>query len=309
MKHKQHRNPWPPRKNVEQHIAQPRKARAVVMVGTPTYSGQLVHQYLTSYIQSFTDCIRGEILLAPEFPVNFSLVQYARNWLVYQFLKNPEFTHLMWIDSDLGWQHNAIRRLVESGKDIIGGSYTTKHPTKPIYPFVACGPVDEAGMQEVSSLPGGFLLMSRAAVQALWDNSPEMIMEHGGEDHAVRHVCDLELVTSDENGNHVRRLLGEDYVMQVKLRSLGFQMYLQTDIDFVHVGQREFLGNVAKAYEAEKAAGLKTMWHESAWEKNPRLDFDPRPDLVLSVPENEIPTPHTLDLSVVLPQEEPAQSE
>jgi hypothetical protein len=278
------------------------------MVGTPTYSGQLAHQYLTSYMQSFTDCIRREIVLAPEFAVNFSLMQYARDWIVYLFLQQPEFTHLMWVDSDLGWQATAIRRLVESGKDVIGGSYTTKSPTKPIYPFVACGPVDESGMQEVTSLPGGFLLMSRRAVQALWDASPEMVMEHGGEDHTVRHVCDLELITTDEKGNHVRRLLGEDYVMQVRLRSLGFPMYLQTDIDFVHVGMREFLGNVAKAYEAEKAADLKTMWHESAWEKNPRTEFDPRPPLILSVPENEVPTPHTLDMNVVLPQKDSALS-
>lgn len=276
------------------------------MVGTPTYSGQLAHQYLSAYVSSFTDCLRGDILLAPEFAVGFSLVQYARNWIVYQFLKNPEFTHLLWVDSDLGWQTTAIRRLVESGKDVIGGSYTTKSPTKPIYPFVAVGPVDENGMQEVSSLPGGFLLMSRRSVQALWDASPEMVMEHGGEDHVVRHICDLELVTTDVNGNHVRRLLGEDYVMQVRLRSLGFQMYLQTNIDFVHVGMHEFLGNVEKAYEHEKSLGLKTMWHESAWEKSPRVAFDPRPDVVLSVPENEVPTPQTLDMSVVIPTQETA---
>ena len=313
-KHHGHRNPWPQQKKVialprAPQAAQPRKAQAVVMIGTPTYNGQLAHQYLTSYVGSFTDCVRRDILIAPEFAVAFSLVQYARNWIVYQFLKNSEFTHLMWVDSDLGWQHNSIGRLVESGKDIIGGSYTTKSPTKPIYPFVATGPVDERGVQEVSSLPGGFVLMSRRAVQALWDASPEMVMEHGGEDHVVRHVCDLEFVTSDEKGNQVRRLLGEDYVMQVKLRSLGFRMYLQTDIDFVHVGFHEYLGNVAKAYEHEKQLGLKTMWHESAWEKNPRTDFDPRPDVVLSVPENEVPTPHTLDMNVVLPQEQLAVSE
>lgn len=276
---------------------QPRKAKAVVFVATPVYDGKLAHQYLSSYMQSFTDCMRGDIVIAPEFAVAFSLVQYARNWLIYQFLQEPLFTHLMWIDSDLGWQPDAIRRLVQSGKDVIGGSYTTKSPTKPIYPFVACGPVDEkTGIQEVSSLPGGFLLMSRKAVQALADASEPMVMEHNNQDHTVKHCCDLEMVTNDEQGKVVRRLLGEDYVMQVRLRALGFKLHLLTDIEFAHVGMREWPGNVAKAYAAEKAAGLHTMWHSDAWDKNPRMKTDrdeTRP--VLMVPEHEVPTPHTLD--------------
>lgn len=278
---------------------QHRLAKAVVFVATPTYNGQLVHQYLSSYMQSFTDCIRKDIVLAPEFAVNFSLVQYARNWLVHQFLSDSKFTHMLWIDSDIGWQSTSIADLVLSGKDVIGGSYTTKSATKPIYPFVACGPVVD-GIQEVTSLPGGFLLMSRKAVQALADASPAMFMEHGGQDHEVRHVCDLELITQDENGNTVRRLLGEDYVMQIRLRALGFKLYLKTDIDFVHVGLKEWLGNVAKAYEAEKAAGLNTMWHEDAWDKTPRMTTDERIDPVLVVPENEVPTPHTLDLNQIV---------
>lgn len=278
----------------------PRKAKACVFVATPTQNGSLVHQYLTSYMQSFTDCIRKDIVLAPEFAVSFSLVQYARNWLVYQFLSEPKFTHLLWVDSDIGWNSTAIARLVESGKDVIGGSYTTKSPTKPIYPFVACGPVDEAGIQEVTCLPGGFLLMSRKAVQALADASPEMVMEHGGEDYDVKHVCDLELITQEENGRVVRRLVGEDYVMQIRLRALGFKLYLLIDIEFVHVGLKEWLGNVSKAYVAEQAAGLATMWHESSWDKNPRLKTDERTDPVLVVPANEVPTPNTLDLEKIV---------
>lgn len=286
---------------MKHHHARPgqaRKAKAVVMVATPTYDGKLNHQYLEAYMASFTDCLRRDIVLAPEFAVGFSLVQYARDYLIYRFLESPEFTHLLWIDSDLGWQTSAIARLVESGKEIIGGSYTTKSPTKSIYPFVAVGP-EVDGLQEVSALPGGFILMSRKAVQALWDASPQIVMEHGGKDLIMRHVCDLELYTTDENGTTVQRLMGEDYVMQAKLRSLGFKMYLLTDIDFVHVGLSEWPGNVAKAYEFEKKAGLETMWHESTWEKTPRV-FEPRPEKVLNVPENEVPTPHTLDLNKIV---------
>jgi hypothetical protein len=275
--------------------AKPRKARAVVQVATPIYTGQVVHQYLSSYQSSFVDCMRQDIVLAPEFAVGFSLVQYARTWLMKCFMDEPRYTHMMWIDSDLGWDPNAIAKLVNADKDIVGGSYTTKDPTKPMYPFVACGPEDEkTHLQEVSAMPGGFLLMSRKAVEALWFSGDVFTMEHAGEEHIVRHVTDTELVTMDDQGVTKRKLLGEDYVMQVRLRALGFKMYLQTDIEFVHIGPHEWRGNVSKAYAQEKAAGMKTMWHEDAWNKNPRTSFDPRPANILTVPEDEVPHPGLL---------------
>lgn len=280
-----------------------RKARAVVQVATPVYTGQMVHQYVSSYQASFVDCMRKDIVLAPEFAVGFSLVQYARTWLLKCFMQEPRYTHMMWVDSDLGWDPNAIAKLVESDKDIVGGSYTTKDPTKPMYPFVACGPVEEAtSLQEVSAMPGGFLLMSRKAVEALWNSGEEFYMEHGGEEHLVRHVTDTELVTVDDKGTMKRRLLGEDYVMQVRLRALGFKMFLRTDIEFVHVGPNEWRANVAKAYAYEQKEGLKTMWHPDAWDKKPRVAFDPKPEKILSVPEHAVPTPalfNTVASSVV----------
>lgn len=268
----------------------PRKAKACVMVATPVYDGKLVHQYLQSYLQSFTDCMRHDIVITPEFAVGFSLVQYARNWLMYCFLRETRFTHLLWIDSDLGWEPTAIRRLIETGKELVGGCYTTKHPTKPVLPFVACGPVED-NLQEVSALPGGFLLMSRAVVQALWDNAEEVYMEHGGATHVIRHICDLEMSTVTKDGQFQRRAVGEDYVMQTRARALGFKMFLLTDIDMSHVGMYEFPANVAKAYAYEKDNDIKSMWHEENWRADP---YKPAPDEsrpVLVVPEREIPTP------------------
>ncbi len=290
---------------------QPRRAKACVMVGTPIYTGLVQHQYLTSYLQTFTDCMRADIVIAPEFSVGFSLVQYARNWLIYTFLKEPRYTHLMWIDADLGWDPTALRRLVEANKDIIGGSYTTKHPTKPVYPFVGCGPVVD-GIQEVSALPGGFLLMSRKVVQALWDNAEACVMEHGGEEHEIRHVCDLEMTTVDqEDGTYKRRAMGEDYVMQARARALGFKMYLLTDIEFVHVGQFEYPANVAKSYAYEQEQGLKTMWHESCWNSTPFIPNVDESRPVLAVPTNELPTPKTFQKMVELnaQPEQPSESQ
>lgn len=281
--------------------------RAAVMVATPCYTHMIAHQFVFSYQQSFTDCMRNGIVLAPEFAVGFSLVQYARNWLVKRFLEEPQFTHLMWVDGDLGWDHTAIRRMIFADKDVIGAAYTTKSPTKPTYPFVACGPVED-GIQEAASLPGGFLLMKRAAVQALWDASEEYLLEHGGQDFVVRNVCDTEMVTMDEKGVPTRRLLGEDYVMQVKLRALGFKLWLMTDVDFVHVGMHEWGANVAKAYKAEQEAGLKTMWHPNAWAKPEQLRTKFEPDEtrpVLCVPEQEVPTPNTLDLQKIVSEADP----
>ena len=62
---------------------------------------------------------------------NESLITRARNTLVAQFLdqcdKNPEeHTHLMFIDADISFPAQSIKRMIDYDKDIVTGVYPRK---------------------------------------------------------------------------------------------------------------------------------------------------------------------------------------
>lgn len=228
--------------------------RARVFVATPLYAAQTHCMFTHSLLVSQLDCLMRGIFIEWMPAPGFSLVQFARDYLTYLFLKDESFTHILWADSDLAWRPDSIRRLVDRNLDVVGGVYTTKSPTNPIYPYISEGPVVD-GLQEVSKLPGGFLLISRKAMEAVAAKCRKHKMEHDGVEMVVPYVFELLLNGED--------LSGEDYVLCSRLRDAGFKVYAETDIDFTHMGLYEWPANLARALEAQKEQPKKN----NTWEK------------------------------------------
>lgn len=243
-----------------------KRLRARIMVATPTYTGDTVCEHTQAIQLATMHCLTKGVVLDVVHAPGFSLVQYARNWLTAEFLSRPECTHLLWVDADIGFEANAIMKLVDRNLDAVGGVYTTKHPTKPIYPYESIGPVID-GLQEVRKLPGGFLLLSRRAVESVVAMCEWHDIEHNGETRRSPHVFDLVL-----NG---KQLLGEDFVFTQRLLNAGFKVFVETNITFVHIGRYAWVGNLARtlAQEAEKGVGQGTA---DAWKHNeqaPQIDL------------------------------------
>jgi len=222
--------------------------KARVFIGTPCYSGE-VHYLLTeSLLIAQLDCLTRKIFIDWHVAPGFSLVQYSRNYLVKQFLDDKAATHLFWLDSDLGFSPDAIRRLVDRNLDVVCAVYPTKHPHTSIFPFMSCGPVID-GLQEASRVPGGFLMVSRRAVEAVVAQCKYHKLEHDGQTMRVPHVFDLFYDGDDET------LLGEDYLFSAKLRNAGFKIFVETDVNLHHMGMHAFSGNLARTMEREEAEG------------------------------------------------------
>lgn len=228
------------------------------MVATPTYTGSLDHQYLACYIPMLIHSLKNRVQVDFRVEAGFSLIQYARNFLVYQFLKNEDYTHMLWIDADLGFDPTALVRMLNRKVDVIGGVYTNKNPTTPKYPYIAAGSVVD-GMQEAYHIPGGFMLVSREAVKAVADKCPTHFMEHGGVEYEVANCFDLLLDTD------TKRFKGEDFVYCDRLRAAGYKIYIETDISFLHVGRREWPGNLSRTLIEEEKKGVVGQGHKDAW--------------------------------------------
>jgi hypothetical protein len=101
-----------------------------IFVATPMYGGMAGGQYCKSTADLSALCARYDIKLSFFYLFNESLITRARNYLVDEFLRS-DMTHLMFIDSDIGFDPNdvlALAALAEPGsdKDIVCGPYPKK---------------------------------------------------------------------------------------------------------------------------------------------------------------------------------------
>lgn len=102
-----------------------------LMVATPMYGGQCYGQYTRSMIDLSLLCQRYGIPLVVYYLSNESLITRARAYCADEFMRS-DCTHLMFIDSDVGFDANdvvALLALTHMNKDysIIGGPYPKKN--------------------------------------------------------------------------------------------------------------------------------------------------------------------------------------
>ena len=102
-----------------------------VMIATPCYGGLLSEGYLHGIMSVTQSAAKNNYRVHLNTMGNESLITRARNTLVSQFLdcddEDPNaFTHFMFIDADIGFNGDAVTRVLQSGYDIACGIYPRK---------------------------------------------------------------------------------------------------------------------------------------------------------------------------------------
>ncbi|NTW31057.1 MAG: hypothetical protein HGB12_00210 [Bacteroidetes bacterium] len=109
---------------------------------------------------------------------NESLISRARNNILSLFYHQKDFTHLLFLDADIYMNGQDVKKLLESGKDVIGAAVRLKAKNT-IYnftfdqPIPNCEPPKEDGERyyKVTKLGTAALMLSRKAVEAVIDNA------------------------------------------------------------------------------------------------------------------------------------------
>lgn len=101
-----------------------------LFVATPMYGGQCAGMYARSIADLSAWCAKHNIGLQLYYLFNESLITRARNYCVDEFMRS-DCTHLMFIDSDIGFNPQDVIALLamasdDSPYDIIGGPYPKK---------------------------------------------------------------------------------------------------------------------------------------------------------------------------------------
>lgn len=224
-----------------------------ICVATPAYGAQVTLDYHNSMMRLQQECLNKEIPLSVLNEGGDSFIARCRNRLVTRFLEDERFSHLIWIDADLGFEPEAVMRLVMSGRHVVGAAYPYKRlfwetgattlPKLLRYPIVMKdgAAVDDCGFLEVELMAGGFQCIRREALEDMADHYPELKYFSDMPD-APEGELEYGFYDTFREGSHA---LTEDYAFQRRWQTIGGKVFLDVHAKVRHVGTMTYPGDMA----------------------------------------------------------------
>ena len=197
-----------------------------LFICSPSFSGDYCAPFTESLVGSIKDLGQHGFKSVYRTLVGVHWIDIARDILSAVFLKT-DCTHMLQIDADLGWSADAPRRMIEADKPVIGGTY-------PIKADVSHYSLKRDG-GAITGLPGGFLMVRRDVVERL-SAGPKYAC--ASLQFGAMEVAPLFTRVFRDGGYQ-----GEDYAFCARAIAAGYELALEANIDFVHVGRKEWHGN------------------------------------------------------------------
>jgi len=249
-----------------------------IFVATPMYGGNCHGMYTKSTADLAKLTTHYEMDCKFFYLFNESLITRARNYCVDEFMRS-DYTHLMFIDSDIGFDPNDVLTLAalmdpeeENPKEIMCGPYPKKTIAwEKIKRAVDKGFADEDpsvldrfvgdfvfnpadGQKEiridepVSVLEGGtgFMMIARSAFEKFNKAYPEYsyLPDHVRTKHfdGTREIHMYFQALIDEKS---KRYLSEDYMFCQWMREIGVETWMAPWMKLQHTGSYTFGGSLA----------------------------------------------------------------
>jgi hypothetical protein len=240
-----------------------------ILVGTPCYDGTVSHFYMQSYLALQQACRERGIGLDLLMLAGDSLVTRARNRIVAQFLEMPAFTHLMFVDADIGYDAAEFLRLVERDADIAAGIYPLKRIDwakvreralrgdadleAAALGYVLSGRTGGTGTMRVAARGGfapvdyagtGFMLIRRSVFDAMAERHPEIAFTHthlalGDAPAPPKQHAFFDTSIDREAGTY----LSEDYTFCRRWKAMGGEIWVDLNSRLTHFGSHAFRGD------------------------------------------------------------------
>lgn len=247
-----------------------------LLVATPMYGGMAHGLYLKSCLD--LQAVLGKYGVETKFSFLFneSLITRARNYLVDEFLRT-DYTHMLFIDSDINFNPQDVIALLALDKDVIGGPYPKKSINWKTVASVARNHPDMEPKEletlvgeyvfnvvkgtksfqvteplEVMEIGTGFMMIKRVVFEKLAESFPNIRYkpDHAGQanfdgSRYIHAYFDTVIDTKDSiTGGGSDRYLSEDYMFCQMWRKIGGEIFLCPWMKTQHIGTYAFNGNM-----------------------------------------------------------------
>lgn len=238
------------------------------MIAVPCYDQQVTEPFFMSCIKmamGFKD-------IGIQFAISTlsdSLITRARNNLIAKFMSNKDFTHIMFIDADIGFDYEDIVKMLWHDKDVITGSYPIKSidwekvsklvkqdvPTDALMARslrYVINPVQQRsgeveidnGALKIYDAGTGFMLIKREVIEKMIKAYPHL-----------KFTDDTGSLSKEEKNwtynffdayidDETNRLLSEDYGFCRYWQKIGGDVWVDPSIDMVHIGRMRYEGRM-----------------------------------------------------------------
>lgn len=219
-------------------MAPPAGGKLKLLIATPFYEVKAFSPYISSLMKT--------VALLQKIGVEYdywelsgdSYVDRARNTIANKFMET-DFTHLLFIDSDMSWDLEGFSRLLKADVDIVGAGY----PCKNNWDFFSCvlnchedgrPKVNEQGLLSAWGVPTGFMKIRREVFERLAEADPDNFYIETIDEEPVKRF------------NFFGRVppLGEDISFCRRwVEKAGGELWVQPNITMGHYGVKKWEGN------------------------------------------------------------------
>jgi hypothetical protein len=198
----------------------------------------LTESTFMSFIKWANTCRQLGLDWTIETMTNESLISRARNTMVAKFLNNPDSTHLMFVDADIGWEPWHLLALLNRDVDVIGGLYPMKSlPVKWVVNGFEGAETGPEGLQEVSKTGTGFMLVKRHVFEKLNEHPA---VKPFANDIGLPKELDQHLKTYYDTAVRENRYYSEDWTFCENWRDMGGKVWVDTRVLLKHSGTYVF---------------------------------------------------------------------
>lgn len=197
-----------------------------ILVTMPVYDGKVPVETVRCILQEQSAASVSGDEISFRFLPNCSHPAMGRNQMAQDFL-DSDADKLVFLDSDVTFEIGSILKLAHHPVDFVGGAYRFKLDSEQ-YPVGWLEgdqiPMNRIGLCLVSTLPGGFLCLSRKVFEDLKAAHPDRGYVHFGKS---AH-CFFQMTFHEGN------LYGEDSYFCKEWRDLGGQVWLDPELNLTH---------------------------------------------------------------------------
>lgn len=214
--------------------------------------GKLCVQTVDSLLKA-THILRDEgHEVVPYFLPGNIYLDNARNVCVHRFLESG-CTDLIFIDSDVGFEPDAVSKLLVYGKDIIGGIYPLKQDGLEFPMKLHFDPVtnnckeEETGLVYADMIPTGFMRIQRRVFDRMIEHY-KMTKNH----QDMYQFFAVGILFEGDNTSY-----GEDVYFCKRWREMGGELYIEPRLTFTHTGTKTWAGNLHEYLMGRSVQNIK----------------------------------------------------
>ena len=266
-------------KNINERVVDISEPKYKIFVATPVHSECSIH-YTQALLKFQKQCMMNSIMVSFSL-LKSSLVTQGRNLCVANFLKDPaNYTHLLFIDSDIDFTFNVIMKMLKFDREVIATPYPMKHihwdqiwnkiqngKIKNIEELKRAGhtypikldnhtgkniPVVD-GVMEVSHAPTGCMLIKRQVFDKMIKAYPNDKIEQATVINGMAVINEYNYNFFDTiHDPETKKYYGEDFGFCKKWTAIGGKCYCYITEDITHVGEYAYNGKLMDNLDISK---------------------------------------------------------